>query len=387
MQKVRLGIIGVSGRGGLAEHWHNPGGSSEVVAGADINPVFLDEFKKKTGENTFITTDYKKLLERGDVDAVAITSPDFTHEEYAVEAFLAGKHVFSEKPMAITTEGCDRMMREWRKSGKKFMVGHNMRYMRIFRAMKDIADSGVIGEIKAAWVRHFVGAGGNFYYHDWHARSDKSSGLLLHKGSHDIDMIHWITGSYTKKVSAFGGLDFFGGDKPDSLLCFKCPDAQTCPEAQPEAPERRQFCAFRKEVDVEDNNLVIMELENGVKASYLQCHFSPDYFRNYVFIGTEGRMENLNDYSKIEVKTRNQTKKWKNYSDRIHEVKPAEGGHGGADPVICKDFIDMIVKNTEPLATPEAGRMSVAAGYAATISIRNGGQTIQIPPINKENKK
>ncbi len=380
MNKVRIGVIGVSGRGNIAQHWHKPGYRSEVVAGADPNPEFLEEFRKRMGERAFTTTDYRKLLERDDVDAVAITSPDFTHEEYAIEAFRAGKHVFTEKPMAITTEGCDRMLSEWKKSGKKFMVGHNMRYMRIFRAMKDIADSGIIGEIKAAWVRHFVGAGGNFYYHDWHSRSDKSSGLLLHKGSHDIDMIHWITGSYTRKVSAFGGLDFYGGNYPDDLVCSECEEAETCTEAQPEAPARMQYCAFRKEIDVEDNNVVIMQLENGIKASYLQCHFSPDYFRNYTFIGTEGRMENMDDSSKIAVKTRNQTKKWKNYSDRIHEVKPAEGGHGGADPVICGDFLDMILKDTAPLATPEAGRMSVAAGYAATISIRNGGKVMEIPP-------
>lgn len=382
MDRVRLGIIGVAGRGRIAENWHDPDGRSEVTAGADANPDFLSEFKEKMG-GAFTTTDYRELLTRDDVDAVAITSPDFTHEEFAVEAFRAGKHVFTEKPMAITTAGCDRMLSEWKKSGKKFMVGHNMRYMRIFRAMKDIADSGTIGEIKTAWVRHFVGEGGRFYYHDWHGRSDKSSGLLLQKGSHDMDMIHWITGSYTKRVSAFGGLDFYGGDKPDGLLCSKCPDVETCTEAQPEAPMRRQYCVFRKEIDVEDNNLVIMELENGVKASYLQCHFSPDYFRNYTFIGTEGRMENMDDSSKILVKTRSRSKKWKNYSDRIHEVKPAEGGHGGADPVICKDFIDMIVNGTPPLATPEAGRMSVAAGYAATLSIREGGKATEIPPVEE----
>ena len=384
MDKVRIGVIGVSGRGRIAEYWHKPGGRSEVTAGADVSTEFLEEFKEKTAPGAFTTTDYRQLLARDDVDAVAVTSPDFTHEEYAIEAFRAGKHVFTEKPMAITTEGCDRMISEWKKSGKKFMVGHNMRYMRIFRTMKDIADSGVIGEIKAAWVRHFVGAGGSFYYHDWHGRSDKSSGLLLQKGSHDLDMIHWITGSYTKKVSAFGGLDFYGGSHADDLLCSECGEAESCAEAEPDAPLRRQYCAFRREIDVEDNNLVIMELDNGIKASYLQCHFSPDYFRNYAFIGTEGRMENMDDSTKIIVKTRSQTKKWKNYADRIYEVKPAEGSHGGADPVICTDFINMILEDTEPLSTPEAGRMSVAAGYAATISLRSGGRVVNIPPVNPE---
>ena len=380
MKQIRIGIIGVTGRGTLYKQLHNPDGRSVVVGGADVSQDALDEFSKDLGKDTFVTLDYRKLLNRNDVDAIAVTSPDFTHEEYAIAAFRAGKHVYCEKPMAITTNGCDRMIAAWKKSGKKFMIGHNMRYMRIFRTMKEIVESGAIGEIKAVWVRHFVGHGGGWYFHDWHALREKSTGLLLQKACHDIDMIHWITGVYTKKVAAFGSLDFYGGDKPDDLICSSCSEKDTCTEAQ---FNTRQQCAFRKEVDVEDNTIVIMELKNGIKASYQQCHFTPDYFRNYTFIGTEGRMENLDDDSKVMVLTRDRSKKWKNYADRNYEIKPVRGGHGGADPVICKDFIDMLISDREPLATPEAGRMSVAVGCAATVSLRNGGRVVEIPQFLK----
>ena len=377
MEQVRIGIIGVTGRGTLYKHWHNPDGRSVVAGGADLSKDALDEFRTDLGSKPFVTLDYRELLAREDIDAVAITSPDFTHEEYAIAALEAGKDVFCEKPMAITTDGCDRMLEAWKKSGKKFMIGHNMRYMKIFRTMKEIADSGVIGEIKAVWVRHFVGHGGDWYFHDWHALRKKSTGLLLQKACHDIDMIHWISGVYTKRVSAFGSLDFYGGDKQDELVCSSCNEKDTCTEAQ---FDTRQQCAFRKEIDVEDNTVVIMELENGIKASYQQCHFTPDYFRNYTFIGTEGRMENLDDDSKIIVLTRSRSKEWKNYANRTYEIKPAEGGHGGADPVICEDFVDMLISGKIPLAIPEAGRMSVAAGCAATESLRNGGKVVEVPP-------
>ena len=261
MEQVRIGVIGVSGRGGLYKHWHNPDGQSAVTGGADVRQDALDEFSKGVGKDVFVTLNYRELLERNDIDAIAVTSPDFTHEEYAVAALEAGKHVFCEKPMAITTDGCDRVLETWRKSGKKLMIGHNMRYMRIFRTMKEIVSSGAIGEIKAVWVRHFVGHGGDWYFHDWHAVREKSTGLLLQKASHDIDMIHWITGVYTKKVAAFGSLDFFGGDKPDDLTCSSCDEKDTCTEAQ---FNTRQQCAFRREIDVEDNTVVIMELENGI---------------------------------------------------------------------------------------------------------------------------
>ncbi len=384
MEQVRIGIIGVGGRGSIAKNWHQPDGKSVVVAGADINDKSLKDFRNDVNPDAFVTNEYRELLSRKDIDAIAVTSPDFTHEEYAVAALKAGKHVFCEKPLAITTEGCDHILEEWQKAGTHLMVGFNMRYMPIFRVMKDIADSGTLGEIKAVWVRHFVGPGGDFYYHDWHANRKNSTGLLLQKASHDIDMIHWITGKYTKRVAAFGGLDYYGGDKPNDLECPTCPERETCVDMQSSMfldQDKMKQCAFRQEVDVEDNNMVIMELENGIKASYMQCHFAPEYFRNYTFIGTEGRMENLDDSSKVIVKLRSRSNRWKNLADQVYDVKESAGGHGGADPKICMDFVDMILAGKSPIATPLAGRMSVAAGYAATESLRNGGVVKVIPAL------
>jgi len=379
--KVRIGIIGVAGRGGIAKYWHNPEGESIVVAGADINPDHLNEFRKNVNPDAFLATDYREILDRNDVDAVAITSPDYCHEEQAIAALEAGKHVFCEKPLAITVQGCDNILRAWKKSGKKLMVGFNMRYMSMFRTMKEIVNSGVIGEIKAVWVRHFVGYGGNFYYHDWHGSRQNVTSLMLQKGSHDIDIIHWITGKYSKRVAAFGGLDFYGGDKPNNLTCFNCFDKEICTEAQ--FHPRRNSCAFREEIDVEDNSVVIMELDGGIKAAYLQCHFTPDYHRNYTFIGTEGRMENSEPDGKVWVKTR-RSNTWRELADRTYDIKKAIGGHGGADPIICKDFIDAILHDKDPLATPIAGRMSVATGYAAAESMRNGGMPIDVAELPKD---
>jgi len=376
VDQLRIGMIGVDGRGGLWHHWHQPKGRSVVVAGADVRQEALDGFVARHGGAPFVTLDYRELLARDDVDAVAVTSPDYCHEEHAVAALEAGKHLFCEKPLAITTEGCDRILEAWRASGKRMMVGFNMRYMNIFRCMWEIARSGVLGEIKAVWVRHFVGYGSDFYYHDWHATRENTTSLLLQKGSHDIDMIHWITGCYAKRVAAFGGLDYFGGEKPNDLTCPECSKKDTCVEAQ--FGGRRVQCVFRREVDVEDNNVVIMELEGGIKASYLQCHFTPDYHRNYVFIGTEGRMENGEPDQKVWVKTR-RSNTWRELADRTYDVKRAVGGHGGADPVICEDFVDMVLNGKEPIATPLAGRMSVAAGCAAAYSQRHGGVPVDIP--------
>jgi len=391
MDKLRIGLAGVSGRGlDLAKSWNEPSARSEIVAGMDVNDQAIVTFKKELDPDITVYKNIDELLARKDVDAIAVCSPDFTHEEYVIKAFQSGKHVFCEKPMALNTDACDKMLKAWKDSGKKFMIGFNMRYMNIFRVMKDIVDSGVIGEIKTVWCRHFVGAGGKWYYHDWHANSKNSTGLLLQKASHDIDMIHWITGKYTKKVVGMGSLDYYGGDKPNDLRCPECPDKDTCVEYEcDESRPHNKFdmCVFRKEVDVEDNSTIIMELDGGIKATYMQCHYTPDYSRNYTFIGTEGRVESLDVQSKVIVQTRNRSKRWKNLANQEYIIKPGEGGHGGADPIICKDFVDMIIDDKEPVATPFAGRMSVAAAYAGTCSIRNSSELIQVKPVPEELKK
>lgn len=374
MKQVRMGVIGAGNRSMIAEYWHQPGGNSVVTGVADISMEALSDFKQRVNPEVFATTDYRELLAREDIDAVAILTPDHLHEEHAIAAFRAGKHVYCEKPLAITPEGCDRILDEWKQSGKHLMIGFNMRYMAMYQTMKEIIDSGVIGEVKAVWVRHFVGLGGYYYYHDWHGTRNHTTSLLLQKASHDIDIIHWLTGRYAEKVSAFGSLDYYGGDMPNDLHCPECELQNTCPEA---SFDRMTQCAFREEIDVEDNSMVIMQLEGGIKASYLQCHFSPDYSRNYTFIGTKGRLENDDVNDKIYVKTR-KSGSWHEMSDMVYEMKPMEGSHGGADPRICQDFINLVLFDKMPLTTPFAGRMSVAVGCAATESIRTGGKVVQV---------
>lgn len=329
------------------------GGRSIITGFAEINEEAMNKFKKEVTEDTFFTNDYKELLTRDDIDAIAVLTRDDQHKEHAIAALRAGKDVYLEKPMGITIEECDEIIEEWKKSGRKLMIGFNMRFMPMYQTMKKHIDAGAIGDVKAIWVRHFVGFGGHFYYQDWHRNSKYTNSLLLQKASHDIDVIHMLAGSYVKKVAAFGSLDFY--DQPENF----------------EADGLKHQTDL--EMDVEDNNVLIMELENGVKASYLQNHFTPDYQRNYVVIGTKGRMENDEVNETITIKTRN-TGSLEDMSDIVIQMKPTEGVHAGGDLRITESFIDYILEDKEPSVTPYDGRMSVAVGVKATESVREGGE-------------
>ncbi len=91
-------------------------------------------------------------------------------------------------------------------------------------------------------------------------------------------------------------------------------------------------------------------------------------------------VENLDDSSQVIVKLRNRSNRWMNLANHTVQVKPATGGHGGADPMIAQDFLDTVLDGKDPLATPMAGRMSVAVGCAGTHSIRNGSRVVEISP-------
>lgn len=356
---LKVGLIGSGARGYYTSFWTKNNKQSEIVALAEPNTENANRFLKELDRNIFVTKDYKELLKIEEIDAVIITSPDYLHEEQAIDALHANKHVFLDKPMAITIEGSDNIMDVLSQTDRKLMIGFNMRYMTLYQTMKKVIDEGKIGEVKAIWVRHFVGRGGRFYYQDWHRNSKYTNSLLLQKGSHDLDMIHMLGGSYAKKVSAFGSLDFYNNEanfEADGL------------EHQTEV-----------EMDVEDNSVVIMELENGIKASYLQNHFTPDYQRNYTIIGTKGRLESDDINNTITITTR-AGKDIENATNMVLEIKDEEAiYHDGSDFKIWDSFVDYVNHSIEPAVSVMDGRMSIATAVKATESSREGGDLKEIP--------
>lgn len=378
--ELRIGVIGAGGRGWLAANAHRPDEGVRVVAGADITDQALADFTRHYGADTLVTRDYHELLARPDIEAVFITSPDFLHEEHAIAALEAGKAVYLEKPMAITIAGCDRILQTACRLGRKLYLGHNMRHFAVMQKMKTLIDAGEIGEVKAGWCRHFVSYGGDAYFKDWHADRTKSTGLLLQKGAHDIDILHWLCGGYTTRVTALGGLTVY--DRiPDRHAPSERGDATFRDENWPPLSQK----ALNPVLDVEDISMMLMHLDNGVFASYQQCHYTPDAWRNYTIIGTEGRVENFGDEpGRSTVKLWNHRYGYNPDGDLAYFVPEVGGSHGGADPRIVAEFIRYVREDAKVHTSPIAARNSVAAGVMATQSLRQGGMPMEVPPVPAE---
>ena len=379
MSKVlRIGIVGWGNRGGLGATAHKPEEGVEVVALAEpklaAQATFLERFP-----GAFLSSNYCDLLSQN-LDAVFILSPDWLHEEHACAFLSAGIGVYLEKPMAITTAGCDRILQAAKSGGGKLFVGHNMRHFGIVRKMKEWIDEGRIGEVKTAWCRHFVSYGGDAYFRDWHADRACSTGLLLQKGAHDIDVIHWLCSGYSRTVTAMGDLAVYGQiqDRQEPGEGIRVNFRNSWP---PLALDK-----LNPVVDVEDINMMLMKLDNGVLASYQQCHFTPDAWRNYTVIGTEGRIENFGDLPGNSV-VRLWNQNHQNYTEKgdlEYEVPLVTGGHGGADEQIVGEFLDFLRTGTTSVTSPIAARQSVAAGVAATQSLRTGSQPVEVPAIRAD---
>jgi len=207
MDVVRLGIIGIGGMGsnhaGYLKAGKVPG--AKLAAVADIDPKRLEWAAKNLPEDVKRFDSSQALIDSGEVDAVVIATPHYDHPPIAIAAFARGLHVLSEKPAGVYTKQVREMNEAAEKSGKVFALMFNQRTTPAYRKLKELFESGELGELKRTnwiitnWYRtqSYYDSGG------WRASwAGEGGGVLINQCPHNIDLWQWTCGM-PKRVRAF----------------------------------------------------------------------------------------------------------------------------------------------------------------------------------------
>lgn len=203
MEQKQLGICLIGcGRAGMihARNYKNKVPNAHMVACVDAVEAAAKAAAEEMGIDKYYT-DYHQILNDPEVDAVVVVAPTDLHKQIVVDCAAAGKHIFCEKPMAMTVEECDEMIEACDKAGVKLQIGFMRRFDASFREAKRVLDSGAIGEL----VQIHSNTRGPSKPRPWMYDIKMSNGILAEVNSHDIDAVRWMAGSDIESVYAVAG--------------------------------------------------------------------------------------------------------------------------------------------------------------------------------------
>lgn len=213
---LRIGVLGTGDRGGGLIPIINQIEGMEVAACCDIIPFRLENGLKRSANNAKAFTDYRKLLDDKNIDAVLVSTPFGTHAELALAAIDAGKHVYDEKTMA---KGYADILKVSNAASENlvFQTGHQYHSSRLYTHVVDLINEGKIGKITAfecQWNRS-----GNWRRNvpdpkwermiNWRMYREYSGGLTAELCSHQIDFVNWVLGETPSQVYGSGGIDYW----------------------------------------------------------------------------------------------------------------------------------------------------------------------------------
>ncbi|MBN9306665.1 MAG: 1-carboxy-3-chloro-3,4-dihydroxycyclo hexa-1,5-diene dehydrogenase [Devosia sp. 67-54] len=162
-------------------------------------------------------SDWRALLDDPRVDAVVIATPHHLHEEIAIGAARAGKHVLLEKPMAPTVAACAAINAAVATAGVKLMVGHVMHFALPCLKAKEVLDAGTIGRplLGSSWMIKLWMESNR---RPWHLQRASGGGMLMTAGIHALDRLVWLMGQPVTSVGALVGTLFHEQQADDSAL-------------------------------------------------------------------------------------------------------------------------------------------------------------------------
>lgn len=334
---IRIGLIGSGSRGqGLATLLDKIQ-AFELVACCDIIPENLLGGMKLAAKGAKSYTDYKKLLQDKDIQAVIIATPLYLHYPMAVDAIAAGKHIYMEKTMAYTIPQALDLVKKVERSNLVFQVGHQYRYYSMYLKVKEILSKGWIGKVSHYECQYNRNSDWRKPVSDpkmerainWRMYKEYCGGVLSELSAHEIDIVNWMEDSHPLKVAGFGGIDYW----KDGRETF-------------------------------DNIRLVYEYPGGVKASVTSILSNEYKGYSIRILGSKGTIEILRDQAYIYPEA---TKKTLGTVDGVTgatmEVLPAGKGQKivfeqQSEPTTyaLQDFAECILKGKKPASNVKNGR-------------------------------
>jgi len=326
---VGVGIIGAGKMGRI--HAANLAQSVPNAKLVAISDVVEDSAKKLAAEFgvTNVFTDYLRLVENREVQAIVIATPTLLKPQIVKFACEAGKHIFCEKPIATTFHEAEQVLKSSQKSPGKFQVGYQRRFDPLHAKVKDALESGEVGSIVLVKSNTRDPIPNPAQWPDL----KNSGGIFVDTCSHDYDLVRWLCGSEVSRVEAEGS----PRSQPDQHTVITNLSMANGVVAQVEAS---RMSSYGYDVRVE----VL-----GTKGAIFTRPDAPSGMRV-----VKGSQESLATYA------------W--YADRFKDAYRLE----------MASFVDCIVMDAETKVTAQDGKAAVEIATAARKSMQEG-KAVNLP--------
>lgn len=317
-------------------------------------------------------------------DAVIISTPDRLHYGPCVEALKMGYDILLEKPISPSEQECRDILELTKKTGRIVAVCHVLRYAPYFVKLRELMQSGAIGEIIS--LQHMEPIEHTHMAHsyvrgNWH-NSQETTPIILAKSCHDLDIIKWMLGKESRKIQAFGNLKWFKKENAPEGSTTRCTGGcaieSVCPysalriyyrERQrtyvfdlPEEKDKQGDailnylkttdygrCVYRMDNDQCDHYTTNILFKDNVTASFNMEAFTPWRGRRTRIMGSMGFIEgDMNQFTIYDFRTG----KSKKYESKALDVENYKNeGHGGGDWRLVADWIQAVTQHDPNLLT------------------------------------
>lgn len=306
----------------------------EVAAVSSRSQESLDASRALVGDDLLTFTDWKDLVKEDSLDAVIVALTNDQHHAAAMAALESGKHVMCEKPLGLTVKECDEIIAASQAAGKVLQIGHEMRFQRLYGHMKNMIDSGQIGDLQLMWCREFRGP----MRPGWRSSEAKTGGTILEKNVHHIDLFNWMMATPPVRVSAHGGTNVL------------------------------------TDREILDNAQVLIEYEGGRRATLELCLFAP-YGGDCEIgaCGSLGRIDTKNQalellYHRFDIPDKN-LMQIGDEGDAANFTDSSGRVDRGIKPEL-EHFVECVREGKTPLNDGASARLAVAVCLAAQESIK-----------------